>query len=139
MKMAGSQRMPEAYHLPILAAGHDFVISGDLNELLGDNHSGFGSITTEFSLVDVYRHRHGMDEPATFNCGHSRVDYILCSVPLLPSVSACDILPFSILSQSDHRTVFVDFDKKTPIWKSPIPFDGSGDDPIIQLLLDETP
>jgi hypothetical protein len=94
------------------ATGHNFVISGDLKELLGDNPSEFGAITTEFQLVDVYRHRHGLDKPATFNCGHRRLDYILCSIPLLPSVSACGILPFNILSQSDHRTVLVDFDTK---------------------------
>jgi hypothetical protein len=95
------------------ADGPDFIISGDLNELLeGTIPDEFGSITTEFNLTDVYRHRHGTDEPATFNCGHRRLDYILCSDPLLPVVSTCGILPFNILSLSDHRTVFVDFDTK---------------------------
>jgi hypothetical protein len=51
-----------------------------------------------------------MEEPATFNRGHCRHDYILCSVPLLPTVTACGILPFNILMSSDHCTVFVDFD-----------------------------
>jgi hypothetical protein len=92
--------------------GHEFIISGDLNEILGDNLAEFGLITTEFNLVNVYRHRHGMDEPATFNGGHRRLDYILCSTPLLSTVTACGILPFNILSPSDHRTVFVDFDRK---------------------------
>jgi hypothetical protein len=94
------------------AAGHEFIISGDLNELLGENPDDFGSITTTFNLADVYRHRHGLDEPATFNCGHRRLDYVLCSVPLLSTVSACGILPFHILSLSDHQTVFVGFDTK---------------------------
>jgi exonuclease III len=84
------------------AEGHEFIISGDLNELLGDNPNEFGAITTEFNLADVYRHRHGMDEPATFSGGHRRLDYILCSVPLLSTVTACGILPFQILSSSDH-------------------------------------
>jgi hypothetical protein len=88
------------------------IILGDLNELLGDNPEEFGSITSEFNLVDVHRHLHGMDEPATFNGGHRRLDYILCSTQLLPSVKACGILPFNILSHSDHRTLFVDFDTK---------------------------
>jgi hypothetical protein len=94
------------------AAGHEFIIYGDLNELLGDAPDEFGSITTEFDLTDVYCHRHRMDKPATFNRGHRRLDYVLCSVPLLSTVSACGILPFNILSKSDHRTVFVDFDTK---------------------------
>jgi hypothetical protein len=92
--------------------GHEFIISGDLNEIIGDNPAEFGSITTEFNLVDIYCHRHGMDEPATFNGGHRRLDYILCSAPLLSTVKACGILPFNILSPSDHRTVFVNFDTK---------------------------
>jgi hypothetical protein len=53
-----------------------------------------------------------MDEPAAFNGGHRQLDYILCSAPLLSTVTACGILPFNILSPSDHRTVFVDFDTK---------------------------
>jgi hypothetical protein len=92
--------------------GHEFIISGDLNKLLGNNPDEFAWITTEFDLADVYGHRHGMDEPATFHLGHRRLDYILCSVLLLPTVSACGVLPFNILSSSDHRTVFVDFDTK---------------------------
>jgi hypothetical protein len=91
------------------SVGHELIISGDLNELLGDNPSEFGSLTTEFHLADVYCHHHGMDEPATFKYDHRRLDYILCSVPLLSTVTACGILPFNILSSSDHRTVFVDF------------------------------
>jgi hypothetical protein len=90
--------------------GHEFNISGDLNELLGDNPDAFGAITTEFNLADVYRHGHGMEESSTFQGGHRRLDYILCSVPLLSAVTACGILPFQILLSSDHRTVFVDFD-----------------------------
>jgi hypothetical protein len=92
--------------------GHEFIISGDLNEILGENPDEFGSITTEFNLTDVYRHRHGMSKPATFNNGHRRLDYMMCSVPLLPAVNACGILPFNILSVWDHRTTFVDFDTK---------------------------
>jgi hypothetical protein len=94
------------------SAGHELIIPGDLNELLGNNPEEFGSITSEFNLADVYRHRHGMAEPATFNGGHRRLDYILCSIPLLSTVTACGILPLNILSHSDHRTVFVDFDTK---------------------------
>jgi hypothetical protein len=84
----------------------------DLNEVLGENLDGFAKITTKFNLTDIYRHRHGLDEPATYPRGHCRLDYILCSPALLPSVTACDILPFKQLSSSDHCTVFVDFDTK---------------------------
>jgi hypothetical protein len=73
--------------------GHEFIISGDLNELLGDNPDEFGAITTEFNLADADRHRHGMEEPSTFQGGHRRLDYTLCSVLLLSAVTSCGILP----------------------------------------------
>jgi hypothetical protein len=89
--------------------GHELIISGDLNELLGENPDEFKAITTEFNLADVYRHRHGMEEPSTFQGGHRRLNYVLCYVPLLSAVTACGLLPFQILSSSNHRMVFVDF------------------------------
>jgi hypothetical protein len=107
------------------AEGYDFIISWDLNEVLGDNPSEFGSITTEFDLTDVYRDRHGMDEPATYQRGHRRLDYMLCSAALLPAVSACGIPPFKVLSSSDHRTVFVDFDTKLLFGSLPSELAGS--------------
>jgi hypothetical protein len=71
----------------------------------------FVSITTEFNMPDIYRHRHGSDEPATYQRGQKRLDYMLCTSELLPAVTACGItMPFKILSPSDHRTIFVDFD-----------------------------
>jgi hypothetical protein len=70
-------------------------------------------------LTDVYRHRHGLDEPATYKRGHRRLDYILCSSALLPAVTACGILPFQQLSSSDHQTVFVDFDTKLLFYSLP--------------------
>jgi hypothetical protein len=94
------------------SAGLEILLSGDLNEVLGENPEEFAKITTEFNLTDIYRHRHGLDEPATYQRGHRRLDYILCSPELLSSVTACGIMPFKQLSSSDHRTVFVDFDTK---------------------------
>jgi hypothetical protein len=90
--------------------GLEIILSGDLNEVLRDDPSEFASITTAFKHTDVYRHRHGLDEPATYQRGHHRLDYILCTSSLLPVVTACGILPFKLLSESNHRTVYVDFD-----------------------------
>jgi exonuclease III len=93
------------------SAGLEILLSGDLNEILGENPSEFAKITTEFNLTDIYRHRHGLDKPATYQRGHRRFDYILCTSELLPAVMvACGIMPFKQLSASDHCTVFVDFD-----------------------------
>jgi exonuclease III len=90
--------------------GLEIILSGDINKVLGDDPTKFASITTEFKLTDVYRHRHGLDDPATYQRGHQRLDYILCTSPLLPAITAYGILPFKLLSESDHHTVYVDFD-----------------------------
>jgi hypothetical protein len=92
------------------SSGMEILLSGDLNEVLGENPSEFAKITTEFNLTDIYRHRHGLDEPATYQRGHRRLGYILCTSELLPALTTCGTLPFKQLSASDHRTVFVDFD-----------------------------
>jgi hypothetical protein len=92
--------------------GFEMILSDDLNEVLGDDPNEFAVITTDFNLTDIYRHRHGSDEPATYQRGQKRLDYMLCTADLLPAVTACGIMPFKILSPSDHRTIFVDFDTK---------------------------
>jgi hypothetical protein len=70
------------------ADGFEIILSGDLNEVLGDDPNEFAAVTTEFNLTDIYRHRHGLDEPATHQRGHKRLDYILCTSALLPAVTA---------------------------------------------------
>jgi hypothetical protein len=64
------------------AEGLEIILSGDLNEVLGDDPTQFATITTQFNLTDVYRFRHGLDEPATYQRG----DSITYSARLLSSL-----------------------------------------------------
>jgi hypothetical protein len=89
-----------------------YVIMGDLNEIVGHSLSGFSRLTRSFDLVDVMPHFHPIEqEVATYARGTSRLDYIFCSVSLLPSVRQCGIEPFNEHIFSDHRSMFIDFDE----------------------------
>jgi hypothetical protein len=64
-----------------------YVIMGDLNEIVGHSLSGFSKLTRSFDLADAMSHFHPIEhEVATYAQGTSRLDYIFCSVSLLPSV-----------------------------------------------------
>ena len=89
-----------------------FVIMGDFNEVIGVDQSGFSKISTKFSLVDIHGHFHSITtEVPTYARGTERLDYILCSTPLLTAVSKCGAEPFNQHIHSDHRALFVDWDE----------------------------
>lgn len=89
-----------------------FIVMGDLNEVVGVDPSGFAKITTTFQLVDVQRHFHTLkDEVPTYARVSSRLDYVFCSTPLLSAVRACGVEPFNQHIFSDHRAIFVDWDE----------------------------
>jgi hypothetical protein len=47
--------------------------------------------------------------PATYSRGSTRIDYILVSHALVPSVQRSGIMPFDAIFPSDHRLCYVDF------------------------------
>jgi exonuclease III len=87
-----------------------FVVMGDFNEVVGRNASGFAKITTSFQLVDVLSHFHSVQtEVPTYARGSERLDYVFCSVELLPAVAHCGAEPFNQHIFSDHRALFIDW------------------------------
>ena len=93
-------------------ATSEFVIMGDLNEVVGLISSGFIKVTNKFDLVDVMAHYHPIqNEVATYSRGSARLDYILCTSNLLSAVTHCGIEPFNEHIFSDHRSLFVDWDE----------------------------
>ena len=93
-----------------LLAGHELIISGDLNEELGNDMSGFSRISSKHNLVEIIQHIHGIEgEPPTYARGRRRLDYIFVTPGLETSVKKCGILPYSDIIDSDHRCLFVDF------------------------------
>jgi hypothetical protein len=99
----------DAFLTPLQAAGDELIVMGDLNEQLGDSTSGMNAVVAKFGLVDSTAYHHGIEgEIPTYSRSNSRLDYILCSHGLAPSIWRCGILPFNFVISSDHRGVFID-------------------------------
>ena len=93
----------DTYLTSITTPGAQFVIMGDFNEVVGLDPSGFSKISTKFSLVDIHGHFHSVQtEVPTYARGTERIDYILCSAPLIPAVTKCGAEPFNQNIHSDH-------------------------------------
>lgn len=62
-------------------------------------------------LVDVLRHHHPSSSyPPTYNRGKKRIDLILASASLLPTITRSGILPYNSIFQGDHRPCYIDLD-----------------------------
>jgi len=75
-------------------------------------HNGtLDTLIRSTGLVDVLGHHHPSPHyPATYNRGRKRIDLILVSASLLPSVKRSGILPYHSLFQGDHRPCYIDID-----------------------------
>ena len=100
-----------AFLTPLQTAGDEIILMGDLNEQLGDNTSGMTAVVAKLGLVDSTAYHHGLDGAvSTYSRSNNRLDYILCSHELAPSIWRCGVLPFNFVISSDHRGVFIDVD-----------------------------
>jgi hypothetical protein len=83
-------------------------IVGDFNEDIGYNPAVMASVCSEFDLVDTMDTVHP-DEAATPSYARSsnRLDYILLSLDLLPSLMDVGLGYYHDFYPSDHRPIFV--------------------------------
>jgi hypothetical protein len=96
------------------AEGHDIILTGDFNEVLGEHQGGITRIATECQLVDVMSAKHpNTAHPATFMRGRTRIDYVLTTPRVLDAVRYCEYEEFQQQIHTDHRTYYVDFDTAT--------------------------
>jgi hypothetical protein len=97
-----------------IGKGYEIILSGDLNKELGADVTGFARIMAKWDLVEIIQHTHSVQgEPPTYARGTRRLDYVFCTLNLLPSVVRCGILPYSEIVDSDHRALYVDFATST--------------------------
>jgi hypothetical protein len=61
-------------------------------------------------LVDIWARRNPGIEFNTRHPGSKRIDYVLVTPDIVPSVTAVGYFPFKYRGQSDHRSIYVDFD-----------------------------
>ena len=100
----------QAFITQVQLAGEDVVLAGDFNEEMGTATSGMDHLATTCGLVDLFSSRTGTQtQPATYQRGTKRLDYILISPRLLPAVIAAGYDPFGYRLPSDHRGMYLDF------------------------------
>ena len=90
------------------------LLVGDFNEEVGESSSGMDTLASTCQLLDMFNVRLGSStQPATYQRGKKRLDYILMSPELLPHVNAAGYDPFGYRIPSDHRGMYVDFNTNT--------------------------
>jgi len=121
----------QAWLETITAQGHAIILSLDSNEDISEKEGSFhplryiegkhpiskthngslATLATTCGLIDpLASHHKDRPFPATYNRGQSRLDYILVSSSILPSVQRSGILPYQSIFYSDHRACFLDID-----------------------------
>ena len=88
----------------------DTIITGDFNEVVGENPWMMAKVLLAGNLVDVYEVKHGNEcNIATYIRGKRRLDYCFVTPRLVAHVVRCGFEPFNVCYISDHRGSFVDF------------------------------
>jgi hypothetical protein len=90
---------------------HEIIILMDANACLADPKNKFSQWVTELKLIDPLTARHGTErQPATFQGGKHRIDYVLTTVEIYKYITKAGILPMQSYYESDHRALYIDVD-----------------------------
>ena len=102
--------------------GHDIILGGDFNETLDERNSGVLRLATTRNLTDpfVFRYPHHHDF-GTFHLGRRRIDIMLVSPRILPSIQRIGYAPFQFTNSSDHRPLLLDFNTRQLFGEYPSP------------------
>ncbi|OEU11118.1 hypothetical protein FRACYDRAFT_246229 [Fragilariopsis cylindrus CCMP1102] len=87
----------------------DIILTGDFNELVGDDHRGMTKVLSAGSLTDAHEHQHGTVDITTYTRGTKLLDYVFVTPRLVDHILRSGYEPFHSRIASDHRGYFVDF------------------------------
>jgi hypothetical protein len=88
----------------------DIILTGDFNELVGDNPRGMSAVLSAGDLTNVHGHQHGTIDITTYTRGVKRLDYVFITPRLVKHILRSGYKSFHTRIASDHRGYFVDFD-----------------------------
>jgi hypothetical protein len=88
----------------------DIILTGDFNELVGEDPRGMTKVLTEGNLTDAHDYQHGNVDISTYTRGVKRLDYVFVTPRLVEHILRSGYEPFHARIPSDHRGYFVDFD-----------------------------
>jgi len=82
---------------------HDLIVGGDWNETLTEPRSKVLRMSLDIGLIDPWIHFHPEhNEFATHERGSQRIDFILVSHSLLPTIQNVCYSPVGMINNSDH-------------------------------------
>ena len=100
--------------------GDKILLLGDFNDDITNKDSGMAHLTTECGLIDVFALRlENPHHPSTCQRGTKRIDFVLASPSLIPSIKAAGYEPFGYRLTSDHRGLFIDLNTKAVFGNKP--------------------
>jgi hypothetical protein len=88
----------------------DIILTGDFNEMVGDDMNGMARVISAGDLTDTHSHQHGTIDISTYTRGTKRLDYIFVTPRLVDHILRSGYESFHARIASDHRGYFVDFD-----------------------------
>ena len=91
------------------AADKDIILTGDFNELVGDDPNQMAKVLQAGSLTDVHGHQHGEVDIKTYTQGHKRLDYVFVTPRMVDHILRSGYEAFHARIPSDHKGYFVDF------------------------------
>jgi exonuclease III len=89
----------------------DIILTGDFNELVGDDPRGMSTVLSAGELTDAHEHQHGTIDITTYTRGVKRLDYVFVTPRLVNQILRSGYKSFHTRIVSNHRGYFVDFDQ----------------------------
>jgi hypothetical protein len=87
----------------------DIILTGDFNELVGDDPRGMTKVLEAGNLTDAHGHQHGNVDITTYTRGTKRLDYVFVTPRLVDHILRSGYESFHARIASDHRGYYVDF------------------------------
>jgi hypothetical protein len=87
----------------------DTILTGDFNEIVGDDYNGMEKVVLSGNLTDVHSNQHGTVDITTYTRGSKRLDYVFVTPRLVDHILRSGYELFHARIVSDHRGYFVDF------------------------------
>jgi endonuclease/exonuclease/phosphatase family metal-dependent hydrolase len=84
----------------------DIILTGDFNELVGDNPNQMAKVLQEGCLTDVHGHQHGEVDINAYTQGHKHLDYVFVTPRLVNHILRSGYEAFHARIASDHRGYF---------------------------------
>jgi hypothetical protein len=92
---------------------YSIILGGDFNESMDQPRSAMRELAVTCGLVDIWARRNPDIEFNTRHPRSKRIDYVLVTPDIHPSVTAVGYFPFKYRGNSHHRSIYVDFDTAT--------------------------